>query len=300
MNQEQHPLVSVIVPAYNAAPYLELAVRSALDQSLPEVEVVVVNDGSTDGTAAVLDRLAREEPRVVAVHQANAGVSEARNAGHRIARGEYLAYLDADDVFAPDKLERQVAHLRANAGCDLVYSDWVEADERLRYLREVRVSLFGLMPLEALVYRGAIPPSVVLIRASLAREVGSWDPVFTISEDWDYWLRCARLGSLCHLPGALTVRRRHAGQATAASDMAERMWRSHLQVADKHFRHDRRTYARARAAHHWMATGGHRQARAYLRMLGHLARFAYFARDPRRALGIVRITRAFGRRGGGW
>lgn len=112
------PLVSVIVPAFNAAPFVEQAIASVRAQTWPRWELIVVDDGSTDGTAAILAR--EQDPRIRIVSQDNAGVGAARNAALEIARGDYVAFLDADDRLPPESLSRRVAYLDANPSVDIV------------------------------------------------------------------------------------------------------------------------------------------------------------------------------------
>lgn len=113
------PLVTVIMPVYNAAPYLEKSVRSVLEQSLADFELILVDDGSKDGSPAIVDAFAKADGRVAALHQKNSGVSAARNAGLERARGVYTAFLDSDDVYHKDFLEKMTIHAKAD-GCQLV------------------------------------------------------------------------------------------------------------------------------------------------------------------------------------
>src|SRR5690606_15764736 len=122
----QDPLVSIVIPCYNHARFLGEAIESALGQTYPRVEVVVVDDGSTDDTAAVVVRY----PAVRYVRQANAGLAAARNAGLRASTGELLVFLDADDRLTPGALEEGLRCLRARPECAFVYGAyrWIEAD----------------------------------------------------------------------------------------------------------------------------------------------------------------------------
>ena len=116
------PLVSVVVPAYNAQATLDETLQSVREQTHRALEIVVVDDGSTDGTRALAERHAAADPRVIVLHQANAGVAAARNAGWQRARSEFIAFVDADDLWAPAKIERQLAVLQsADARVGLVY-----------------------------------------------------------------------------------------------------------------------------------------------------------------------------------
>ena len=117
---DSRPLVSVIVPAYNVAPYVEAAIESALAQTYPNIEIVVVNDGSTDDTAAAI---APYESQIVLVTQENRGLAGARNAGLRAASGSFFALLDADDIWLPDRMERLMEPFDDDAQVEIVTSD---------------------------------------------------------------------------------------------------------------------------------------------------------------------------------
>ena len=125
------PLVSVIVPSYNVERFLPDAVASVRRQMWKELELIIVDDGSTDGTAELAARFAAEDPRVRVVRKPNGGPSSARNAGIAAARGELVCFLDADDMLLPEKINRQVAFLEFFPGCDLVYSDYYVGDDIL-------------------------------------------------------------------------------------------------------------------------------------------------------------------------
>ena len=107
-------MVSVIIPVYNRAGMLERSVRSVMEQSLSDWELILVDDGSTDGSAGICDGFVAADPRIRAFHKQNGGVSSARNLGLDEARGEWLAFLDADDRFYPDALEKALARAQAD------------------------------------------------------------------------------------------------------------------------------------------------------------------------------------------
>ena len=115
-------MISIIIPVYNGQQHLERCVRSVLAQSYRELEVILVNDGSTDGTAALCDRLATEDPRIRVIHQANGGVSAARNAGLDAATGRFIGFVDADDTISEDTYETA---FQAATSCDIVMWDAV-------------------------------------------------------------------------------------------------------------------------------------------------------------------------------
>src|SRR5581483_1255956 len=123
-SDNRQPLVSIIVPAYNAEPYLAETLDSALTQTYPNIEIIVVNDGSKDGTAEIGRRYAARHPgKIFYFEQANAGVSAARKNAIERSRGEYITFVDADDLLLPQKAERQVAYLEAHPECDACYSE---------------------------------------------------------------------------------------------------------------------------------------------------------------------------------
>ena len=184
---ERRPLVSVIIPAYNAAATLDRAVASALSQTYRPLEVLVVDDGSTDATPQVVARLG---DAVRSVRQPNQGVSVARNEALRRARGDLIAFLDADDEWLPEKLERQVAFLHEHPEIGLLYTLAVVVDGTGRER--------GFIPRDGgadayahLYFANRIPTSTVLVRAEVLRRAGEFDPALRIAQDYDLWLRIA-------------------------------------------------------------------------------------------------------------
>jgi glycosyltransferase involved in cell wall biosynthesis len=206
------PLVTVIIPAYNASAFLSDAVASVLGQTHRDVEVIVVDDGSTDDTAAVLAQWQARDARVRAVHQHNGGLAAARNAGLNVACGQYVAFLDADDVIHPEKLERQVAYLEAHPGTDLVYSDYRTSDAELRPLTDEVIGVKRMPLREAYIYTNVFPIMAPLVRRSLVERVGGFDERLRACEDWDYWVRCERVGTFGYLPGQYATYRMHGLQ----------------------------------------------------------------------------------------
>lgn len=201
------PTVSVIIPAYNAAPFIADTVQSALDQTFPDLEVIVVDDGSTDGTVA---RLAAFGRRIRVYRQPNGGVARARNAGVALAGGQWLAFLDADDLWLPDKIERQLAA----AAAPMIYSD--------RYNFGARGDLPELQSLVTPMREGDlfvpllregnfITLSSVLIRRVLFETLGGFYTGLNGTEDWDLWIRVAASQPIGLCPAPLVRYRFHPG-----------------------------------------------------------------------------------------
>src|SRR5437763_14589481 len=116
------PTVSVIIPAFNAELYIGAAIQSVISQSFQDWDLIVVNDGSTDATPTIVSDFARRDPRIRLINQQNGKLAKARNSGIAAASGEFIAFLDADDVWVPDKLEKQVNAFYAH-NVDVVFSD---------------------------------------------------------------------------------------------------------------------------------------------------------------------------------
>ncbi|MDE2489565.1 MAG: glycosyltransferase family 2 protein [Elusimicrobia bacterium] len=202
------PKVSVVIPVYNGAATIERAVRSALAQTLRDLEVVVVDDGSTDATPEVLARIS--DPRLRVVRQANAGRSRARNVAVREARAPYVAMLDADDLAYPDRLARQAALLDARPEIALcgTWADWIEPDGTKREWRQ---------PVEpedvrsAMLRSNCFIHSTVMVRKEAFEEAGGYDERLVFSEDYDLFLRLVARHAGANVPQVLGAYRAPSG-----------------------------------------------------------------------------------------
>jgi glycosyltransferase involved in cell wall biosynthesis len=194
------PLVSIIVPAYNAEKYFGAAIESAFAQTYPNIEIIVVNDGSTDGTAEVEERYRN---RITYIQQENAGVGAARKNGIDHARGEFITFLDADDLLCENKVERQVQYLMNHPECGVCYSaiyHFKDGDpEHLMTLEAWHFSGAEVFP--NLLWKNFINPLTVMIRKSVLDQFGTFDPKRRRAEDWELWLRLSYAGvQFCYIP----------------------------------------------------------------------------------------------------
>jgi glycosyltransferase involved in cell wall biosynthesis len=202
------PLVSVIVPAYRATPFIAGALDSILAQTFQDFEIIVVNDGSPDSEE--LEKVLEPyRSRIVYLRQENQGVSSARNTGIQASRGTYIAPLDADDLWYPEHLQTQLAVFEADPAIDMVYADariFGDVPEAGKGLMELRPSR-GEVTFERLVTQEcSVNCCVSVVRREILIRAGLFDPTVRRAEDVDVWLRIAMQG------GRITYQRRALGQ----------------------------------------------------------------------------------------
>ncbi|GAB4137044.1 MAG: hypothetical protein Kow0040_23410 [Thermogutta sp.] len=214
------PTVSVVIPAWNAARYLPETLRSVLSQTRPPEEIIVVDDGSTDDSAVVAERFG---PTVRVLRQENRGESVARNRGIEAAHGDWIAFLDADDLWHPDKLAKQLAAVRSDPAVDCVHTNWyyfgrqngrvdvsiVDATERYRAGHVAADNPFRI--------------SSILVRRELPLRFPDWTQD---GEDLIYFLELTRVARIALVPEELIGYRVHGGGQSNAADMLVRRYRA--------------------------------------------------------------------------
>ena len=203
------PLVSIVIPAYNHGAYLDAAIRSILDQDYPHVELIVIDDGSTDDTPKVLERYAGQ------FHfesQPNSGQVATLNKGWRMSRGDILAYLSADDLLLPGAISDSVRCLEQNPDAVLVYCDFNLIDPRSRFVRRVSTPDFSYREMLA---KFICPPGpgAFFTRAAFEK-AGVWDATFRQMLDYEYWLRLGLHGRFIRIPKVLSAFRVHPTSLT--------------------------------------------------------------------------------------
>ena len=190
------PLVSVIIPAWNAENVLGEALASVRDQTWPNWEALIVDDGSTDGTAMAAERFVESDPRFRLIRQSHMGVSAARNAGLRDARGELIAFLDADDTWLPTKLARQIEALSADPKANFAFTNyWFWDGQRDLSCRYVKRKEFPEGDAAtALCSFDPFGTSTVMVKREALQTAGGFDENLAAAEDWDLWLRMSENG----------------------------------------------------------------------------------------------------------
>ena len=201
--------ISVVIPAYNAERFLRRTLESVFAQTLLPDEILICDDGSVDGTAELAESFG---PPVRVLRLSNEGASSARNFGAAQATGEWIAFLDADDLWEPGKLERQMAELARNPDADLCYTSVMKLEQHGDEMR-----LCGIIPVptadlieRAVFERTTFIPSSVVIRRSVFLASGGFDATRRYAEDWELWLRLLRRGvKFAGLTEPLTLYRIH-------------------------------------------------------------------------------------------
>lgn len=220
----QHPvsvwesgLASVVIPAYNAERTICATVKSVLGQTYRPIEVIVVDDGSQDHTS---DAVARFTGSVQLLRGPNSGAAAARNRGIDNAHGEFVAFLDADDLWESDKLARQIAFLNGHPEIGAVQSGARFVDDEMRTLEVQRCVVGGDALADALRFRN-LPafPSALVIRHTCLKDLGGFDTSLVILEDWDMAIRAARHCRLASLAEPLVLYRVHGGNRSRNIDI---------------------------------------------------------------------------------
>lgn len=212
------PQVSVIIPVYNGGRYIAGTVRSVLAQTDQRFEIIAVNDGSTDNSAGILAGLKEQFPdKLTVLTVENGGVSRARNAGVRVARGEFLAFIDQDDLWTPEKLARQIAlHGRSPAPV-VTFTNEAVIGEDGEAVSGAVLRLSGRnrgMVFEELLFDNFIPISSVMIPRDLFRKLGGFSPGYALAEDFDLLLRAAENVPFDFIDEPLLLYRQHPGSGT--------------------------------------------------------------------------------------
>ena len=216
--------VSVVIPTYNRADFVREAIASVLRQDYPAIELIVVDDGSCDGTAAVVRGF---EPAVRYVWQENRGVSAARNRGGAASSGDLIAFLDSDDLsddlWLPRKVSAQVAYFEASAEAQACHTDeiWIRRGVRVNE-RRIHHKQGGWQFLASLP-RCLISPSAVMMRRTLWDRLGGFDESLPACEDYDLWLRLTATVPVGFLPERLVIKRGgHADQLSRRTPVLDR------------------------------------------------------------------------------
>lgn len=262
------PRVTLVVPSFNHGRFVGIAVDSLLAQTYDALEVIVIDDGSTDDSRKVLQGY---ESQVHVVFQENAGQARTLNRGWALGRGEFVGYLSADDLLYPNAVERLVAALDAEPEAVVVYPDFDLVDSRGHVLRRVKAP--QATPHDTLARLVCAPGPGALVRRNVLELVGGWDPAYRQMPDLEFWMRATTVGRLRHVPERLAAFRVHETSQSFSAVPAARADEA-LRAVDAFY-----------AGHSGYPLGWSRRARAAARMKSGLFHF----RSGRPGVGLRRL-----------
>jgi len=211
------PLVSVVMPVYNSEMFLREAVNSILTQSYRQLELIVVNDGSTDVSAAILSSIEDKRIRVLE-HERNQGITQSLNDAIAVSTGEYICRMDADDVAVPHRIERQVAFLEEHPDIALVGTGTVLIDKDGTRIGQESYPESAYEIRREIFVHNPFAHSAVMIRKSVLDRCGFYDARFLHNEDYDLWLRIVAAYPAANLRDRLLLRRVHGANITVAKE----------------------------------------------------------------------------------
>lgn len=238
-HESRAPRVTVFIPAYNASRYLPETLNSLLAQSFTDFELLVVDDGSTDDTPGLLEEFRQGDPRVrVVTNERNKGRPATRNVGLGLARGRYLALMDADDYCIPERLALQVAYLDAHPEVDILSGLWGKVDADGRPLEATDQRMRCLTPREVaarMLFDCPIHQPTIMARTAVLKQY-QYDESFPVAQDHELWARMSVERCFAVLPNVLLYYRQHDTQATASmqriNQARHRIHRRELQALD--------------------------------------------------------------------
>ena len=281
--RETMPCVSIIIPAFNAGSTLAATLESVRQQSFPDWEAIVVDDGSTDDTTHVAEALGREDARIRVLRQDNQGVSVARNTGIAAARGNWLLFLDADDTILPEHLTNLVRAVESIPGAGASVSNWIYATPDDRVVKIGRQPETGDL-FDGLACGALFPIHTCLVQRDLVRQAGGFDASLRTCEDWDVWQRVARLGTrFVRCDGETAIYRM---RPRSLSRDARQMLVDGLRVIETGFSRDPRVTNPAPAHAHGRQQGNPHDVTMYL-VCWTAGELLGFGEDAREVLGYV-------------
>lgn len=215
------PVISVIMPAYNAEHTILAAINSVQQQTFSDFELIVINDGSSDKTLEIVKKITDDRLKVFSYN--NAGAAVARNRGLAHATGEFIAFLDADDLWTTDKLELQLTALQKHPEVGVAYSWTTFVDEKGDFLYlQPPVYFEGNVYSQLLVKSFLSCGSIPLIRRQAIESIGIFDPDLKSAHDWDYWIRLAAQWSYVLIPKYQVFYRQTSGSITSKIELREK------------------------------------------------------------------------------
>lgn len=234
------PLVSIIIPVYNSSKWLTQTIESAIDQTWSDIEIIIVDDGSTDNSLAIAKRFESKSIRVI--HQENRGGSAARNSGFAESKGEYIQYLDSDDIIHPRKIEEQIIQLVDKPGCVASgkFGNFIDNIETALFTNDLGCSSYE-KPIDWLVNanlgKAMFPPVVWLTPRSIIEKAGPWDESLTYNDDTEFFCRVLlNSAGIRYCPNSISYYRRGIASSVGSqkTEKAINSWLNSHRSVTKH------------------------------------------------------------------
>jgi len=247
------PLVSVVMPVYNAEPYLKEAIDSILEQTYENFELLAINDGSKDNSGKIIDNYAKNDPRVKAVHQENTGIVTVLNRGIEMAKGEFIARMDSDDVSFPRRFEQQLAVFAKDPNVVLVAGGFEVIDEDGEFLYREVLPAHDRDLKRRMLLRNPLAHGSVMFRKSVIDAVGPYTDEFGPTEDFELWSRIGTAGKFVALEATIFRWRVNSAGITSNNNQLQlkimkrhtgELWKASFPkvLSAKQLRKDSRTY----------------------------------------------------------
>lgn len=217
----KQPLVTIVVPSYNRADYIAETIESLLIQTYQNREIIVIDDGSTDNTKEIVERYV---PQVQYVYQQNSERGASRNHGLRLAKGEYISFLDSDDLWLPEKLAADVEFIEARPNVGVVYTDALQIDSEGNYLKKLNAGRHSGEVTGNILRENFVKIGAHLILTDKAREIEGFneDRELSGSEDWEFWVRLSTITEFAFNPVAFVKIRTHEANTMSNPEGMER------------------------------------------------------------------------------
>lgn len=226
--KEKFPLVSIIIPSYNHEKYIKETIESIVNQTYKNIELIVIDDGSKDNSVRIIQELSNKYGFIF-LHRPNKGLSGTLNEGIKLSKGKYFAGCASDDIYALDKIEKQVSFMENNPDYGMCYGKVIKFDENTKTKIEIKNPKSGFV-FDALLFGTFIPAVTQFIRKDVFNDIGLFDEKLYI-EDWDMWLRIAKKYKIGYVNEYLAYYRQHE---TNISNKISEMFESEKQILEKY------------------------------------------------------------------
>lgn len=229
MNNYSLPLVTIITPVYNGQDYIKEVIDSILFQDYPNIEYLVLDDGSVDRTPEILKRYSE---KIKIIRHSNMGESRTVNKGFKLANGEYIGVVNSDDPILPESISKIIYEFLSNREVQVVYPDYKIIDENDNLIKIKKTHNFDYS--EMVARHQCTPGPCAFFKKSLVDRIGGRDPFFKYVSDFDFWLRGGLIGPFKRIPEVIATYRIHSLSATE-SKKGRKMAKEHIQLMDKYF-----------------------------------------------------------------